>query len=1150
MTEVVPPPRESEQPKEKPETDGETRRAKEQRAHRQEARDKARREAEKKPSSAKATEGKPETSHKPQVEIPFKDAREIAKVVTAIQDEKGVIVSPKELANFKKILTRYGRFDSKAVEKMTAAQIVVATQELLRNVKIAEPEEDDWQYQPGSENQKVEESLAKKQIASAQSSEKEELTPEKVEQHLAVEESGGVVKRGGPGTMAVGGLPDEASVSDEVKPYLRELIDIRRVSSGRLRLDELIGLNRDLRKAIASGEIGEDARGLKEVRDSLFGEIEMLTGAPAVPTIDVDTKKIIDDLVRLARQGQTTGPEWEEKKDELNRKLEQIKGLADAEEPSSFQDAYLVTRAAEVGLRESGSRLPSEIKSLLKEFTDRKTGPLARLDRKFREKYNKYSPKDQRELVGDIDLEAITFFKQIVGGMGRGIEEAKAYLMGMKGEDPTGLREWRVMRSVEGLENAVRINQLFEVPVIPEEIPEHMTKIFNFIQGMDLSVEELSATINQAVNMVRHITPDSREGRAMRDKMVKRLEAFRGIHSLRIQLERHDMDPTGFLELYRSYFKDETLADFVAMFGEDERGREFVDGKGNSINLVDVSFELYSERLRQDRIRMNIIEEMTRHGIENPFSESELRSFEKWLEIPLTPELRGQIEKLREYFREKMQAKIDDPKNPDLKGYSVDDIWGMKKVVLVDGREIKFLNVTHGLIDGWYRKQTLQGAFGNVEEEDIDELRDEIAEKLRSKLGRQPTAKEIADEFGNYLGESYLKIRRGELLGVLEDELKSMGLAVKGAGDGKPEQVDYEELIDSGLLESVDQNAYNFAWMIEWSTYDSIRIYSRNSKSKLPDDYDHIVFHSSTNLFFGRQIDQTWEFLHDENEKRGRSKENDVNRIWKSHLPGKHSWLFPQNGLATRWADFFMTQEQRNKVETRTREMMRKKDFDNQKYHDEFYAWMRNVVIRDMIESGEISFGREAVSRGGLRLSKVAEEMKLRKFEFIDIFIDRASHKRFTDPPILQDYLANPTEGKFIDMNDKVKGFYSTRDARLFPWMTLALRAHWEVANKHVQRLFNRRNIQSEAMEDTVLKLENAGIVEKEQGTDFMRKNLGFVPGLILGNQFTRGIRKALENTRRITWETKTLIPLFILVLIWEIIKRGMGESLKDFSRS
>ena len=130
-----------EQPKEKPKTDGESRHA--ESARRREAGEKTRRGEVKREQEAKK---KLETRNqqpgaKPQIEIPFKDARKIAEVVTAVQDEKQVIISPEELANFKRILTDYGHFEAKAVEKMTAARIVVTAQELMKNTKIAQSTE-------------------------------------------------------------------------------------------------------------------------------------------------------------------------------------------------------------------------------------------------------------------------------------------------------------------------------------------------------------------------------------------------------------------------------------------------------------------------------------------------------------------------------------------------------------------------------------------------------------------------------------------------------------------------------------------------------------------------------------------------------------------------------------------------------------------------------------------------------------------------------------------------------------------------------------------------------------------------------------------------------------------------------------------------
>ncbi len=923
----------------------------------------------------------------------------------------------------------------------------------------------------------------------------EKLAEEKVRGVVTlVEDFGRVSRAGGPGTTEPAEetdwtleLPDKASVPEQLGRYVEQIEKLKEASQ-LVQMRRLPIIDRSLHEAILKGEIADDEKA-EVVKKVVDGRIERLSMAEA-------------EAAREARK--ISAPAL---KEEINKYTDESK---------------------------------PEVKEIKAKFRD--------LDRRRRE-----------ELVGDIERHANTYYKQILSGWTPDIDELKVRLLDLAkiGADPEALefRQWRAATLAGRLDAAVSIKQIFETPVIWEETPEKLNEIYRIMEATDLSVEDMSATINRAIDMISSVAPDTHEGRTVRTRLVKELEAFRAIHSLRIQLERHDMDPTEFLPLYRSYFDDETLIHFVERFALDEKDRQFWSTRDNqAVNLLDVSFELYSQRLRDERIKMNMIEEMTRHGIENPFSDAELRSFEEWLGIPLTDELKGQIKELRMYFKAKMQAKIDS--TADLAGYSVDDIWGMKKVItLADGREVDFLKQTHDVIDEWYRKKTLQGASGMIEEDDLAALREEfgpkIAQKLREKLGHEPTAEELTEEVSGFLkefkGKDFLDIRRRELLEQLENELKGMGLAVKDT-DNSIKSVDFGDLREFGTLESIDLNAYHFAWLMEWSSYDSIRIYARNRESQWRDDYDHLVFHQGTNLFFGRQIDQTWEFLHEQNENRGRPKENDVNRIWKSFLPGKHSWMFPQNGLMTRWADFFMTDEQKALVELRTREIMRQWDFDNEKYHKDFYDWMRSVVKRDMIESGEISFGKEVVGVGGKKLSEVAEAMKVKKFEFIDIFIDRQSHKKFTDPAILQDYLANPTEAKFLEIGDKVNEFYSSRDVRLFPWMTLALRAHWEVASKHRQRLFNIRNLNAAAGEGLTDSLIGVGQMDRKQGEHEKRNLFGFSSvgvGGFFGTTPFRRVRQGLEDVRRIAWELKTA-PFFVLLgAIWG----GFTEFIKQFPK-
>ena len=906
------------------------------------------------------------------------------------------------------------------------------------------------------------------------------LGSDKVDRHIEeVDEYQKMIDRSGPGTTEgtppekdwTEALPDESTVPSELRPYVQQIQKLKG-DSETVQSRRLPVIERSLTEAILKGEITDDenAQAVKEVLDR--------------------------------------------RNEDLTEKV------AQAQAERELQRHGFISEEGEAEIRQYVSEHEAEIRA----------------------KYIELDPQEQNKLVGDIERHASTYYKQIVSGFGVvNIDDAKRMLFAIarQGEDPEGFRRWRAVKLADKLDAGVRVNQLYEPPVDWEETPQKISEILRTMEATDLSVEDLNTTIQQAIIMIRNVAPDTRAGRQMRDSLISELDAFRGVHSLRITLEKHDMDPTDFINLYRQYFDDKTLANFVQRFGKDRLGRQFQNDKGEAVNLLDISFELYMQKLRDERIKMNIVEEMTKHAISNQFGGSELTDFKRWLNQDLEGKLQDgktikeTIEELRQYFAKKMQAKIDDPDDPDhqaLRGLSVDDVWGRKKA--------NFLNVTHDVIREWHDKKTLQGAFGVITKDDLEELKEEFPDKFSEA----------------WKGQEFLNIRRNILLDQMQGELSQMGLKVLNE-KGEEQKINIETLREYGTLESVGLNAYHLAWMMGWSTYDSIRIYSRDSTSQLRDDYDHLVFHDSTNLFFGRQLDQTWEHYSEMNENRGRSKENDVNRIWKQYLPGKHSWLFPQNNMMTRWSDFFLSDAQKNEVAGRTKEYMREWDFDNEKYHGEFAGWMKNAVVRDMIESGEISFGKGGVEAGGTRLSKIAEEMKLRKFEFIDLWVDRTSHKKFTDPAILQDYLANPNQDKFIDMNDKVNEFYSTRDARLFPWMTLALRAHWEISNKHRLRLFDKQNLAAEAGEKLTRDLVGIGYMERKQGEKEKKKMFGFNQfaganfGEFFGTTPFRWTRRTLEDMRRFAWEFK-LVPFGAsLAGIWAAIAAFFKQLPKELSR-
>ena len=600
--------------------------------------------------------------------------------------------------------------------------------------------------------------------------------------------------------------------------------------------------------------------------------------------------------------------------------------------------------------------------------------------------------------------------------------------------------------------------------------------------------------------MIRNIAPDTPEGRSVREKLVKDLDAFRAFHSMRITLERQDMNPKEMLGVFQNYFDDETWMTFARRFGSDSRGRAFVDTNNQELNPFDVSFEFYSAKLRDERILMNMVEAMTKHSIGGKLTGGALSAIKEYCDLANLPDewktqFENKLEELRLYFVEKIgEGNIGE--------------WGRK-----NSKAMK------DTIQNWHTKKTLQGAFWRAEKDDIDDLAEEFG------ITEQEAEK-------RFLGKEFLAVRRLQLRGELEQRLRNSGFKTK---DGKP--ADFADLKQSGFLESVDYNSYYLTWMFEWSNYDSIRIFNKEAPSNLDDDFDDLVFHQNTHMFWGRHTDHWWEFSHDTNENRGRAKENDVNRLWKQHLPGKHHYIFPQNSLMVRWAEHFMTDEQKATVEARTRELMGKWDFDNEKYHDEFVGWMRSAAVMDMIENGEFTFGQ-----GEFKFSKVAK--KLRKFEMVDVYIDRNKHLEYVGPQSFQAYLANPTEDKFAEINDKEKVFYSTRAARQFPWMTLALRAHWEIANHHSMRLFDKPNLPSSSMENMVKGLVGEGHVEKQQGNDFKRRYVTLLPFVeknlspsdrhareFLGTVPFRRLRQASEIARRLAWESK-FSPFVILITV------------------
>ncbi len=986
-------------------------------------------------------------------------------------------------------------------------------------------------------------------------------------------------------------------------------------------LERLGEIEKSLRDAIKDGRVGinKNSRAVRDFLEQRRDEIARSIQAKAdeerekergeqieyqMPSMDkmLPEYKTVKDLLdsQIAGGGDASADllEWLDKAKTAKEKI-----LANDFQKDDYAILFQVTKAVEETYRRSSDADRRSMRTIIGEdridkyiSKDEDIRYLSLVNRYFNKKLQDLTPEEQGAVLDDIDVKA-NIAKAAVSGGWRELELEMRMLkeqIGKKGAkaESGGLREWRGYKSFDAIEIAIRAEQVFKVPTDWENSPQTVSNIFRFIEDNELGSHEIGGYIQKALTVIEGIQDPSEKARDMREHLKRRLESFQAWHTMVITLRQKDMNPEPLISQFEIWNgRDEvTLEDFVDRFGEDSKGREFYvtrtkeggpipkkdkEGKeisgeyvdAEKVNLFDISFRLYNETLQWERIKMNMIEEMTRFGIDG--SRSHMREIQDnvgYNDPNVSGEWKTQWDeefaKLNKYFREAVLAKAG-------RNVNVDDVWARR-----DSSGTGIESFTKDLIQEWHRRRTLHGAFGTIGSDDLAELiqEDDLVKVLRNEYSRRnnkvmPAGEEelkkalLAEAKRTFEGRSFLEVRRMALQVKMMEELdvskikvdRDTGEVPKFDANGKEIThelvcVKFEELEDTGFFNSVDFNAYNFAWMMMWSNYDNIRVYSRDNiyavenGGKLKDDFVDIVHHKNTNIFHGRAIDHTWEFYHDTIENRGRARDNDVNRIWKQSLPGKHHYIFPQNTLMVRWHQHFMTPEQIKERDRRVNILMRDYKFDNPLYHADFRNWMRSVAVMDMVENGQYNLA-------GKNFSELAKKKLIGKFEMIDLFTDRKMHLNYTGSKLFQSYLANPTAKKFMEINAKEGNFYSTRDARLYPWMTLAARSHWEVNHNNRKRLFNVPDITNLEMENLVDNLVPR-YMEKAEGEDFKRQKLGMGPG-ILGMDFFRKARwffwderkKVRQAEGRFGW-----IFALLLALIWSPIKnigKGSVDELK-----
>lgn len=837
----------------------------------------------------------------------------------------------------------------------------------------------------------------------------------------------------------------------------------------------------------------------------------------------------ISSLMRLVRERQAGGAqngEWDNLTNVFNQRIEEIGQLADQ---NRYREVYEFSRL--IKNWEEVAKLEPEGENVVESFLPQEKRneiylKLSEVDERFRRIYENMDDSARAIMLGDLERDLQNGIDSL--RLGSTIQDIKIMMFGgldrynrptegsvRKGleqlpESARDIREWRATKSIDGVETRVGIELLTQPPARWEEVGERLANIYKFIEATDFTVEQLQSDIGKAVAMIQTVERNQPEGRVLLAQLNKELKAFQAFHTFRVTMERGNQNPDKVLGVFENYFDNETWKNFVDRFGKDNRGRKFVatinekgekvEG-GNEINLFDLAEKAYFRKLQKERKTMNLIEAMTAVGIDKKFGWGEWGTMEILLRRPLRREERTELENLRLTFKdgERVEVKdkngkvvLDDNGQPKTeikyKIGNVDD-WG------------KDIGKTKDVIREWYKGKTLLGALG--------------------KLGE----------------------RRQEMRDALKEDLRAKGLGVKSTHDDSVTTLDEEalEALDSsGYLESVDYNAYYFLWTMAWSDFDIIRVYGKEAAGKTNPVIQAIAFNESSFNFHGRIIDHSWEFFADE--KRGREdKEYDPNEVIRRIFPGRHHGLFQRNRTLVRFFDAFVSKKQKEElgVDKKIKQMMKDEDLQDydEREKDYFRGWVEGIVIGDLIDNGEVDFSEKDFSK-----DTIGENSQ---YLMGDLFQDRGLTVKYLNKEGFQMYLADPTTENFRKINKKISAFYSGRNIRLWPWMTLASRGHWEFNSKHALRVYRRPNMTAAEGEKFIDELIDDGDMEKKQGTVEKRRNFGFYNiggrikigewvitekeyklklGKFFGTLPFRKTRQYLELGRRLGWDSRWLL--------------------------
>lgn len=741
----------------------------------------------------------------------------------------------------------------------------------------------------------------------------------------------------------------------------------------------------------------------------------------------------------------------------------------------------------------------------------------------FEDLYKNMDPKVRDQLFQRLKEEAQSYARSLQSGLFgslRDIEERLAPTIHAESRrelpGQEGIIEWRGVVELEG----IRRNQLEDLfkraPNDWREAERHLNTILRFVESTDFSPEQIQTALQQTIAIPEGIAlsgltgQELEDAKAMQDRLNRIIKATQAVHTFRVTAERSSLNPEAVGRAFEG-FDDETFRIYFSRFAKDAYGNAFKDAAGNDFNLLDKSMQEIFKRLKQERIDMNLVEELTRYSIENEITMNSGEFEEIWsrwgrYKNPGDPQYQIERQRVHDRLEELRQEMV---RRMTVRGWNLSD-WR--------SRSEQEFNRKMSVINAWHKETNLLGVTkGKVE---------------------------------GQAAERFIDRRRAELRQALEQTLRSpaFGLSV--------DQI--REYTDMGILDQALNNAYYLSWTLAFSEYDTIKVWRHELKDAFGNQgvWGNVVRSGDSSNWFGFHIDHLPEFYLQES----RGRPADVNQVlWKHMLGKRRKFVLPQLRFMVRTivdtnmldqnvamsgetgfdpnSDAYQLRavvygDQGAGITGKINELLaahRQETGLDFAQGNEVQArgWTRAAAVAELIMNGDdaVPFERlnwsEMLERLDWSRDFQQEESDVTKYNMIDIYDDRKEGRRYFDPAHLQSYLGQPSTARFMDVNSREK-FYSRRNIRIWPWMRMVLPAHREIG-RYWRKWFKmpEKMPLAEAEEAVDLSVQS-GVLNPIDTYTLKRQMLGMQFGgfHIPGWWWLRGSREAAEATYILGKET------------------------------